>query len=98
MENKKTFKLTKKRQFDNSLIVIEKENTNIFILNSKNKIKYFHKSIYITISEDLNLILILWIDFILFLKIFSYNNEINNYKIIKNFKCNIYLYLFISSP
>ena len=80
LENKKTFKLTKKRQFDNSLIVIEKENTNIFILNSKNKIKYFHKSIYITISEDLNLILILWIDFILFLKIFSYNNEINNIK------------------
>lgn len=79
--NSKAFELTRMNyQFDNSLVIIEKKNYNIFICNSKNKIKFFHISIKNTISEDLASIIVVWIFFILFVKIILYKSQINSYK------------------
>ena len=81
--NNKEFALTKyEHNFDNSLIILKKKNDTIFIVNSKNKIQFFHKSITKTITDDIYLFLNIWIFFIMIIKyLFSEISKSDNKKI-----------------
>ena len=82
INNSKPFALTRYNyQFDNPIIIIDKKNNeNNFICNSKNKIQFFHTSNITTIAEDLYLLIIIWLFFILLFKIIFYSKKINGYK------------------
>ena len=77
--NETSYELTRsKYKFETSLIILEKNNNNIIINISENKILFFNISIYHIIIEDVDYFLMTWVYFILELLLFKI--EIIKYK------------------